>query len=61
MYTVYMDLEIVYSSHMSENDLRKLIDETIAKQAKKELNSPEWHFHEGQLDILYDILQGKFY
>jgi len=61
MYTVYMDLDSVYSGTMSENELRQLIETTKAKQAKTEFLSTRWYFHEGQLDILYDILQGKFY
>lgn len=61
MYTVYTGSKSVYSGNMNENDLRELIETTEAKQAATESLSSQWYFHKGQLDILYDILQGKFY
>lgn len=45
---------------MSETAVRNLIAEIEEDQAFVEYHSTQWWFCAGQLDILYDILQGKF-
>lgn len=59
MYTVYTDLDSVYSNHM-EMQIRKEIDEVTAQQNVMEYHSNMWWFYAGQLDILFDLLQGKY-
>lgn len=56
MYTVYMDLESIYSSHMETKELKERIRRATVYRDQEVMYSAAWSYYEGMKDAYEKVL-----